>query len=128
MSNILLVEDSPILRDSIESMLADEESLEITNYAVTSADAIEILNQKQFDIVIADIELARGNGFEVVQHILGDDYVNQPPQVIMLTNHSNPYYKNLAKKLGVQYFYDKSMEFDEAMQTIIDLSKPSHLN
>jgi hypothetical protein len=36
----------------------------------------------------------------------------------MLTNHANSQYRKLAKELGVNYFFDKSMDFDLAIETI----------
>ena len=36
----------------------------------------------------------------------------------MLTNHANAQYRRLAKDLGVKYFFDKSMDFDLAIETI----------
>ena len=81
-------------------------------------DAISILDSKPFDLIIADIELAQGNGFEVISHTQQESYPYRPPEVIMLTNHANAYYRKVAKKLGIEHFYDKSMDFETAISTI----------
>lgn len=36
----------------------------------------------------------------------------------MLTNHAYVIYRHRAQALGVKYFFDKSMHFDEAIEAI----------
>jgi DNA-binding NarL/FixJ family response regulator len=116
MMRVLLVEDSELLRDSLTEMLKSCAHVTIDDFATNKQEAISLLDTKQYDFMIADIELAQGNGFEVVRHTLSPEYP-------LLTNHTNGYFKNLANQLGVKYFYDKSMDFETAIQTIEDESK-----
>lgn len=118
---ILLVEDSPILREGINNMLAAEE-ISIDDFAVSAQEAISLLDNKQYDMMIVDIELTQGNGFEVVKHTLSKDYAYKPPVFIMLTNNAFKYYRDFAKSLGIDYFFDKSMEFDLAIEKIESLA------
>lgn len=118
---ILLVEDSPILREGINNMLAAEE-ISIDDFAVSAQEAISLLDNKQYDMMIVDIELTQGNGFEVVKHTLSNDYHYKPPVFIMLTNNAFKHYRDFAKSLGIQYFFDKSMEFDLAIEKIESLA------
>lgn len=117
-TKVLLVEDSKVLREALMDMLSDCPNLSVEDFATTQEDAISILNSKPFDLIIADIELARGNGFEVISHTQQESYPYRPPEVIMLTNHANAYYRKVAKKLGIKHFYDKSMDFETAISTI----------
>lgn len=123
MKQVLLVEDSPLLRESIKEMLSGCDNIFVEEYAETQQEAIDLLDKKQFDMMIVDIELAKGNGFEVVKHTQKPDYVYDAPTAIMLTNHDNAYYKQLAKNCGIQYFFDKSMQFEQAILTIENESK-----
>jgi DNA-binding NarL/FixJ family response regulator len=119
---VLLVEDSPILRESIREMLSSNKHIEIEDFAETQDEAISLLEKKQFDLMIVDIELAEGNGFNVVNHSQLATYKYKPPIALMLTNHGNSYYRVLAKNAGAKYFFDKSMQFEDAIQTIEDES------
>jgi CheY-like chemotaxis protein len=101
MYKLLLVEDSALIRDVILEMLQDCDQLEIEDIATTS-----------------DIELAQGTGFDVVRHAKQKNYPFKMPDIVMLTNHGNNYYRNLAKDMGVDYFFDKSLQFDECMDVI----------
>ena len=86
--------------------------------ASTQTKAISLLKEKQFDILLLDIELSEGNGFDVIKHTKKPNYPFKPPILMMLTNHANSHYRSLAKDLGVDYFFDKSMDFDLAIQAI----------
>lgn len=119
---ILLVEDSKLLREAITDMLSEYQDISIEDIATTKSEASRLLDKKQYDLVVADIELAEGNGFDVIKHTLQTSYAFKPPTVVMLTNHANRYYRNMAKSLNIKYFYDKSMDFEAAIQAIVDES------
>lgn len=115
---ILMVEDSEIIRDAITGMLAGYPNLEITHFAVSPKEAIDLLDQYTFDFMILDIELKRGNGFEVIHHIRRPEYALPAPITMMFTNHANSKYRRLASELKVDYFFDKSIDFDSAIGVI----------
>lgn len=115
---VLLVEDSVLIRNALMEMLVDSEDLSIDGIASTQKTAIELLNEHHFDMILIDIELAEGNGFEVIRHTQKENYPYPAPVAVMLTNHAYPQYRSLAKNLGVKHFFDKSMDFDLAIETI----------
>ncbi|HEY7987411.1 MAG TPA: response regulator [Methylophilaceae bacterium] len=117
--NVLLVEDSEMLRIVIKESLMECKELVMEKFAANQAEAIKLLDEEQFDMMLVDIELAEGNGFEVIKHTQTPEYRFKRPVVIMLTNHTYPHYRNSAKQLGISHFFDKSMEFDLAVETII---------
>ena len=115
---MLLVEDSTLLREVLFETINNLKHVSVDGTAATQQKAIELLNKTEFDILLLDIELAEGNGFEVIRHIQQNDFPFKQPIFIMLTNHAHPHYRNLAKSLGVHYFFDKSMDFDLAIEAI----------
>lgn len=118
MYKLLLVEDSALIRDVIIEMLHDCEHLAIENIATTSDEAINFLNHGEYDMIVLDIELAKGTGFDVVRHTKQQNYPYKMPNIVMLTNHGNNYYRGLARDMGLEYFFDKSLQFDECMDVI----------
>lgn len=115
---MLLVEDSTLLREVLFETINGLDNVMVNGTADTQLKAIELLNEKPFDILLLDIELAQGNGFEVIRHIQKPHYPYAQPILMMLTNHAHPHYRSLAKSLGVHYFFDKSMDFDLAIEAI----------
>ncbi len=65
-ATLLLVDDDRHLLDSMVEWLEDQ------GYAVTGADnlqtALEVLGQQSFDLVLSDVRLQDGDGFELLQH------------------------------------------------------------
>ena len=115
---MLLVEDSSLLREVLFEIINNLKNLSVEGMAATQTKAISLLKEKQFDILLLDIELSEGNGFEVIRHTKKLNYPFKPPILILLTNHANTHYRSLAEDLGVDYFFDKSMDFDLAIQAI----------
>jgi DNA-binding NarL/FixJ family response regulator len=115
---VLLVEDSILIRNTLIEILNNDGNLTVNGIAATQNSAIALLDEQQFDMLLVDIELADGNGFEVIRHTQKANYPFKPPVLVMLTNHANSQYRKLAKELGVNYFFDKSMDFDLAIETI----------
>ena len=115
---MLLVEDSKLLRDILFDAIDHIDNISVTANASTQQQAINLLNESEFDIVLLDIELAQGNGFEVIKHLQQEDYAFKQPVLMMLTNHAHSQYRSFAKTLGVPYFFDKSMDFDLAIDAI----------
>lgn len=115
---VLLVEDSPLLRETLMEILSGCPGLSFEGVASTQEGAILLLQERAFDMVMVDIELAQGNGFEVIKATQQDTYPFPKPIYVILTNHALPKYRELAKELGVNYFFDKSMDFELAIETI----------
>lgn len=132
---VLLVEDSKLIRDTLISMLSNTQHLMVKALANTKKSAIALLDREQFDMLLVDIELAEGNGFEVIKYVLAKPYAIKPPLIMILTNHAHPQYRKFAKHLGVKYFFDKSLDFNLVIKTIEQeaalfshQSKNQHLN
>ena len=117
-AKVMLVEDSALIRDALTDALALSSVSNFDGFATTSDDAIAKLRAQRYNIVVIDIELAQGTGFDVLKDINQADFPYTRPVCMILTNHAYPIYKHKAEHLGVKYFFDKSMHFDEAIETI----------
>ena len=62
---VFIAEDSPIVQDILRSKLARMDGVEICGIAKEPEDAIRSIMQGMPDLVILDIVLHNGNGFEV---------------------------------------------------------------
>ena len=65
---LLLIEDSELLQERVLESLAELAPNVLPHTAQTQDDAIQLLRQHQYDLVIADIELAQGNGLDVIRY------------------------------------------------------------
>ena len=115
---VMLVEDSALIREALVDACAASGKVTFSAFAATAKDAIEILRNNTFPLIIIDLELLEGTGFDVLTFLAQPDQEGRRPVRMVLTNHAFALYEKRARMLGVEYFFDKSLHFDEAVQTL----------
>jgi two-component system chemotaxis response regulator CheY len=81
---ILIVDDSQIMRQMIMACLRAEPGLSFTQ-AANGLEAIEKLSLGEFALVVLDLNMPDINGFEVVEFIRGQDTLRDLPILIVTT-------------------------------------------
>ncbi|MEQ6119014.1 response regulator transcription factor [Reichenbachiella sp. MALMAid0571] len=69
---ILIVEDEPLVRELIQNKLKDEKSFRVTHEAKNGKEALSLLKNHKFDMVITDIDMPEMNGIELCKVIKRD--------------------------------------------------------
>jgi two-component system, LytTR family, response regulator len=78
---LLVVDDEPLIRAGIRNDLAELGSVQIVGECACVADAIEVIRSTPLDLVLLDIQLPDGTGFDVIREI-GPQHM---PAVIFVT-------------------------------------------
>ncbi|MBS1564523.1 MAG: response regulator [Bacteroidetes bacterium] len=107
---ILIVDDSIIIIERVAEILKDLDSISGVTQVHSYDEAMESLKQQRPDIVLLDINLPGTNGIELLRHLKQSD---PSITVIMFSNRGNAYYKDLCKRLGADFFVDKSRGFEQ---------------
>ena len=105
---VFLVEDSSLLRERLETMLAAIPGLQTVGHASGAQEALSGILAARPDAVVLDIHLAEGNGFDVMRALRAAAF---EVAVYVLTNHPLEGYRQLAQRLGARGFFDKTTEF-----------------
>lgn len=71
--NILIVDDHPLVRRGLVQTLAAEPGMAVAGEAGSVAEARALLRAGRFDVVILDINLPDGTGFDVLHEIRQSD-------------------------------------------------------
>ena len=107
--NILHVDDSTTITSIIGEMLKGLASIGAIERAATCKTAKEIMQGKDIDVVILDIDLPDGNGMELLRWIKS----NHPSvRVFIFSNHADVFHRGYAKAYGADHYFDKSTESD----------------
>ena len=114
---VLLVEDSHRIADRIRDLIQTEVGAEVVHVAVDEQGAIRAAQDYDADVMILDLQLRHGTGFGVLQ-ALGSGR----PTTIIMTNYALPQYRAKAVKLGVEYFLDKSVDFERLPGILAEIS------
>lgn len=77
----LIVDDEPPARRRVRDLLAAHSDIEVVGECGTAAEAVQALATQGPDLVIVDIRMPGGDGFEVVQALQG----RRRPAVIFVT-------------------------------------------
>jgi DNA-binding NtrC family response regulator len=112
-SHILVVDDEDALRMVLSSELSS------SGYEVTTAadgdEAITVVQNKKFDLVLLDIKMPKVDGFEVLKFIKK----NFPTvKVIMLTGFADLKNAIESKKHGAEDFVSKPYDLVDLLTTI----------
>ena len=118
---VLLIEDSAVIRESLSEALGSSGMLQVAGVAETADDAVRTLQENSFDAVIVDIQLRRGSGMDVLSY-LHDAGLLPQLMAVVLTNYALAAYRKRCQQLGVQYFFDKSLEFDRVIEVLDDFA------
>lgn len=115
---IYIVEDSFMVRGKIIELLTGYRQLKIIGMAEHMSDAVREISSMKPDIALIDIGLKTGSGIGVLKAVKA----NCPETIcIMLTNYAGEEYRRKCDELGADYFFDKTIEFEEALGIIISL-------
>jgi len=121
---ILLVEDSPLLRSRLESMLSQYTAFKVTGLAAAEAEAIEKLDTTSYDAIVVDVELRPGSGIGVIREARARNHDRPDGHVwiIVLTNYDLPTVRERCMSAGADYFLDKMREIDQLMPILLQIS------
>lgn len=106
---ILIIEDSDLIKTRLEESMSALNGAEIVGFADNSFDAIEKYIEFQPNIMILDLMLKSGTGFEVLESI---KYRPESNIVIVFTNHPDNFIKQSCLDSGSDFFLDKSNDFE----------------
>lgn len=110
---LLIVDDSLIIVARLFNLLTDQKNISGIYYAKAYEEAEGFFNKLIPDVMLLDINLSLNgdgrNGIDLLRYLKQHHY---PTKVVVLTNESNPYYKDLCVSLGADYFLDKSKDFE----------------
>jgi len=112
--DIFLVDDSAPVRERLEALLGALDGVRVVGHAEDAEEAIRAILALLPHIVVLDLKLAQGNGFDVLRALRA-----QAPEVdvYLLSNFATPAYRASAAQLGARGFFDKTEEF----QRLLDL-------
>jgi DNA-binding NarL/FixJ family response regulator len=121
MLNVLLIEDSPLIRRSLIEAIDATGSARVGAFADSAAAALRVLDDQPFDAVIVDLQLREGSGIEVLAHLQRRKLLDSTLAVV-LTNHALPTYRQRCAQYGAHHFFDKSLEFDRVIEVLEQLA------
>ena len=113
LKRLLIVEDEPITRKSIEKLLKDD-GLEIVS-TESGEKAVQLLKESKFDCLVLDLGLEDINGFDVLKEIQKDEKAKQVPVVIYTARDLSREEDELLKKYGSSIILKGAHSFERLL-------------
>jgi len=112
--NILLAEDQGMVRGALAALLGMEPNFHITQ-AEDGDQALRLLRQQTFDVLLTDIEMPGRSGLELAQWL---QQQKSPTKTIIITTFGRAGYIRRAIDMGVDGFLLKDAPSDQLIQAL----------
>lgn len=119
MITVLIVDDSPLVRERLVHMVSQFSGVEIAGQTGDPQVALDAIRSLSPSVVILDIRLPGRSGVELLPEI---KRLDPAPVVIMLTNYPYPQYREKCMEAGADFFLDKSTEFQRIGEILEEIS------
>jgi DNA-binding NarL/FixJ family response regulator len=118
-TRVLIADDHALVRAGIRALVEKLENIIVVGEAGKGSEAIELIRDLDPNLVLLDITMPDGTGFDVLEHTTR----HQPDiRVIVLTVHEAGEYAIRALREGAAGFLPKSAastELEQAIQTVL---------
>lgn len=112
---ILIVDDDPLVRQSLQLLLEKESDIEVSGLAADGQEAIDQCEKMRPDVVLMDIRMPNMDGIESTKQLKQQW---QKLQIMMLTTFKDEQNIRLAIKAGAEGYLLKSTPVENMAQQI----------
>ena len=113
--SILLVDDHNMVREGLKSIFENDENFHVASEAVNGVEALNILKESQFDIILTDISMPQMDGVELTRAIRK---INPEQKIIALTMMGESQHIKQMLKAGVSGYLLKNCGSSELKKAI----------
>lgn len=113
--SILAIDDSDIIINLLQILL-ESEGYDFASASSASA-ALELIKQKNFDLILMDIEMPEVSGIELLQEMKDQGLMNNT-KVVMLTGKTDIEHINICLGLGASGYILKPFEHESMKSRI----------
>jgi DNA-binding NarL/FixJ family response regulator len=120
MLKIIVVDDSLIFKKSLAGLIENFTEFQIIGEFDNSLETIDSIETLKPDVLLLDIRLKNENGIDVLRKLKN---IYPELRIIMITNFPNMQYRAECNRLGAEYFFDKSLEFENLVNVLQMIEK-----
>lgn len=112
---VLVVDDSLTVR-KVTSRLLGREGYRVL-IAKNGLEAVEMIEKNKPDVILADLEMPKMNGFELIETVRKNHDKAQMP-IIVISSRTAEKHRKMAEQLGANAFIGKPYKEEELLERI----------
>jgi DNA-binding NarL/FixJ family response regulator len=117
MIRVVVVDDQPLVRVGVRTLLGSEPDTELVGEGVDGRHGVEVIRQTLPDVVLMDIRMPQLDGLAALREISADPKLRQV-RVVMLTTFGLDEYVFEALRCGASGFILKDAEPEEMLRAV----------
>src|SRR5262249_36291371 len=114
-SNVLVVDDHPMVRDGLRRLIAQQDDLVCCGETGTTAETLEAVVRLKPDLVIMDLRLKVGDGLELIKSLEAHD---PDLRTMILSQYEAPIYVERALRAGALGYVVKAQAAEEILRAV----------
>ena len=114
-NRILIVDDHPMMREGLRTLISRERDLIVCGEAETAAQALDAVANLKPDLVLADITLPGRNGIELIKDICA---LQHAMLILVISMHDESLYAERVLRAGARGYIMKQESGPKMMQAI----------
>jgi two-component system, chemotaxis family, chemotaxis protein CheY len=122
--DVLVVDDSKVMREMIIACLRAEEGL-VFSQAASGLEAIEQLSLRPVDLLVLDLNMPDIGGIEVVEFVRGQDELRAIP-ILIVTTRGDDVSRTRVLEAGASRFLTKPFQPDTILSEVRALIGQRH--
>ena len=121
---VYIVDDSTQLTEVLSELIGDPGKVVVCGTAGSVKDANAGIARLVPDVIIADLQLSDGTGFDVVKSVRGAEPAGERRSLIILfSNHVGAELRRRALEVGADHFLDKSNDHALLVELVQDRAR-----
>jgi DNA-binding NarL/FixJ family response regulator len=113
--SILIVDDHPVVRQGLRSMLSSEPDIDVVGMASSGKEAIALLSRQPTDVVLMDLRMPEMEGTEAIAQIIK---LIPGIRILVLTNYGSDEYIVRAAQAGAMGYLLKNTPQEEIVNAV----------
>ena len=115
MKKILIIDDHEVLRDGVKRVLDKQPGTVTFGEASTGQEALRLVREQEWDVVVLDISLGDRSGLEVLKEV---KQIRPHLPVLVLSMHSGEQFARRALKAGASGYITKDSPRAELVRAV----------